>query len=385
MGRLVWAAGWLAAAAVVVSGPARAQLTQVQSVANGGVVLSAQAGFPQFGGGFNIPPTYAFNGFNAAGPIFGFSPGVLQAVTVDYDTVFAINGQTSASNGFDGPPRFIGTAAASASFTALDVSQTASLSTAMGCTGAAGATTCSAAASVSQAFHVHQTLTDPQALSDYYSAGASGITARPMITTSLTPTDLNTLSVTASETASLTPSALSVTYSYLKHAQPSLFGSLPFQLPFLTLDLGTVYQGDAASADGAIFNLGDVNTIGLDLVGIAPLGPAGPFSLNLTGFSNLAAGSSDPFKAFLDTSTLGQFQTTYLLNLSDADQGVGQDSYTMRLTLVGDVVARPLGPPVDPPGVGGVPEPGSWALMLVGFGSVGAALRARPRRGLAHS
>jgi hypothetical protein len=28
---------------------------------------------------------------------------------------------------------------------------------------------------------------------------------------------------------------------------------------------------------------------------------------------------------------------------------------------------------------GGVPEPGLWALMLVGFGGLGAALRARPR------
>ncbi len=32
---------------------------------------------------------------------------------------------------------------------------------------------------------------------------------------------------------------------------------------------------------------------------------------------------------------------------------------------------------------GGVPEPGAWALMLVGFGALGAALRGRRRTGLA--
>jgi PEP-CTERM motif len=36
-------------------------------------------------------------------------------------------------------------------------------------------------------------------------------------------------------------------------------------------------------------------------------------------------------------------------------------------------------------GTGGVPEPASWALMLVGFGGLGAALRLRRRQTLAHA
>ncbi|WP_426266660.1 PEPxxWA-CTERM sorting domain-containing protein [Sphingomonas sp. LHG3443-2] len=32
--------------------------------------------------------------------------------------------------------------------------------------------------------------------------------------------------------------------------------------------------------------------------------------------------------------------------------------------------------------VGGIPEPGTWALMLIGFGAVGTALRRAPRRTL---
>lgn len=34
---------------------------------------------------------------------------------------------------------------------------------------------------------------------------------------------------------------------------------------------------------------------------------------------------------------------------------------------------------IEPPGPGAVPEPGTWAMMLIGFGVVGGALRARRR------
>lgn len=36
-------------------------------------------------------------------------------------------------------------------------------------------------------------------------------------------------------------------------------------------------------------------------------------------------------------------------------------------------------PPPPPPPVGGIPEPGTWALMILGFGAVGAAMRRRRR------
>jgi len=41
----------------------------------------------------------------------------------------------------------------------------------------------------------------------------------------------------------------------------------------------------------------------------------------------------------------------------------------------------PPSPPPPPPPVGGIPEPGTWALMILGFGAVGAMMR---RRRLAH-
>jgi hypothetical protein len=35
-----------------------------------------------------------------------------------------------------------------------------------------------------------------------------------------------------------------------------------------------------------------------------------------------------------------------------------------------------------PPSAPAVPEPGTWAMMLVGFGSLGVALRVRKRKAL---
>jgi hypothetical protein len=47
---------------------------------------------------------------------------------------------------------------------------------------------------------------------------------------------------------------------------------------------------------------------------------------------------------------------------------------------VGPPVVPPVGPPLTP---GAVPEPGTWALMILGFGLVGAALRRRSNGALA--
>lgn len=45
--------------------------------------------------------------------------------------------------------------------------------------------------------------------------------------------------------------------------------------------------------------------------------------------------------------------------------------------LTADEAARINGDPTHPPGSGGVPEPASWALMIMGFGAAGSALRRR--------
>lgn len=53
--------------------------------------------------------------------------------------------------------------------------------------------------------------------------------------------------------------------------------------------------------------------------------------------------------------------------------------YTGAGYFVMDSVSLKVGDAVVPPDPGGVPEPGAWALMLLGFGGAGAMIRSRRR------
>lgn len=156
-------------------------------------------------------------------------------------------------------------------------------------------------------------------------------------------------------------------YSYLLHAAPSFGGASNS----LTLDFGTLTQGTGASSLGfSLYNVADPNRVGLDLDSFATVGNAGNnFSTNLANFANLSQGGSQSFLAWLDTSSVGQFSTQYVLSLSDADVGASstRGSYQLTLNVVGNVAA--------------VPEPETYAMMLAGLGLVGGM--ARRRRALA--
>lgn len=166
--------------------------------------------------------------------------------------------------------------------------------------------------------------------------------------------------------------SINATYDYVLHAAPAL-GSAGDQS--LTLDFGTVAQNTTASPlSFSLFNLlgssvSSLNQAGLTLDSIS--GPVGsPLTTNLTRFSNLTAGSSDPFQAFLDTSRLGDFSATYTLGLSDAAIGTSssRNTYSLTLNLAGNVAA-----PV------GVPEPSSLALLGAGLIGIGYQWRRRQR------
>ncbi|MBS0363765.1 MAG: PEP-CTERM sorting domain-containing protein [Proteobacteria bacterium] len=393
-----------AVAILAAAGAARAAtpLTVVQSVANGGVVQSASAtgsfGFSLPGGGFVPPTTYLFNGWNAGAGVFGPGiNGVLTGVTFDYQSTFSV--ATSASvNPMGGQ--------AAAPFAALPftnsvgvtlspggVNATAANNFTLGCTGASASQGCSTSGSQSQAFDVHQTFTDATTLQAFASAGLQGVTVTPTVTAAsnifgLDP-NTNTANFAMSDTATLTPSALSLTYDYLKHATPSfvsadsfppgllgLIGQVPALAALLdteTLDFATVTQGASVSLAGTLYNLGDDNTDGLQLDGFHVLGAPGPFTLDAPAFSDLETTGSQGFTVGFDTSHLGAFSQQFEIDLSDAGTGLGRNSYAMVLTVTGNVVA---GPPVA-----GVPEPGAWTLMILGLGGLGATLRRR--RGLA--
>lgn len=117
-------------------------------------------------------------------------------------------------------------------------------------------------------------------------------------------------------------------------------------LNMLDIDFGTVDLGDAAAPQRfSIFNLasslGANLTASLDLDSIFGSGDTSVLTTNLTTFSNLAGGLSISAMAYLDTSTLGIFSASYVLNFSDEDLPgtIGMTELTLNIT--GSVVPEP--------------------------------------------
>lgn len=161
----------------------------------------------------------------------------------------------------------------------------------------------------------------------------------------------------------------SVEYQYLQHAAPSFDGNST--LTELTLNFGEVYQGDLVSEIGfSLFNLtGD--RVGLDLDFFSGSGDTSILTTDLTTFAGLGAGENNDFHVAFDTTELGSFSATYVLDLSDADVGASSSRYAfndyLTLNLTGTVVEQPvLAAAVA------IPEPGMLALISAGlFGLLG--------------
>lgn len=124
-----------------------------------------------------------------------------------------------------------------------------------------------------------------------------------------------------------------VSLNVLDHAIPSLASTLSTST---TLDFGNIALGTSAAAiPFSIFNLNAPSgfTAGLDLDSISGINPA--FSTSLATFSNLAAGSSQGFTSTFNATTLGAFQQTYMLTLSDENLAGATGNKTLSLTLQG--------------------------------------------------
>lgn len=112
----------------------------------------------------------------------------------------------------------------------------------------------------------------------------------------------------------------------------------------------------------SLYNFPDSGVLQL---GYAHLGaPAGAtIGYNVAGQSNSVTNANG--------LVLGEAESasTFVFNLTNGES-VGLDSFTF----------NPVGivPPVDP--IGAVPEPSTWAMLLLGFGIIGGTLRSRRRR-----
>lgn len=179
----------------------------------------------------------------------------------------------------------------------------------------------------------------------------------------------NTATATASRGAS---SSYSVTYDYLNFAQPSFSGSSV--LTTTTLDFGA--RGPNSSPvvlTFTLFNIGNNNSAGFDLLSITNTNTL--FTTTLLPFSgaagNIDGGQSRTFSVTLTPpSTLGAQVDNFRLLLKDSavdvGGGIGAREYELSFNTAAFIV---------------LPEPGTWASMIIGFGFIGAA--ARRRRGAA--
>ncbi|HUT11227.1 MAG TPA: PEP-CTERM sorting domain-containing protein [Thermoguttaceae bacterium] len=121
------------------------------------------------------------------------------------------------------------------------------------------------------------------------------------------------------------------------------------------IDFGTVNPGDSVPGEPfAIWNLADPKwSMNLDLLSIVGSGDTGPLTASLSPFTDLAAGQSHSFTAWMCPSEPGDFAASYALNFSDR---LGSGScQTITLNLRGSVV----------------PEPSTLILLLLATGTLG--------------
>jgi hypothetical protein len=135
-----------------------------------------------------------------------------------------------------------------------------------------------------------------------------------------------------------------VAYDALAHAAPSFASGAP--LPALVLDFGTIAAGPAERSF-TLFNLAG-ERVGLDLDGIEPDGPPGPFSLGSCSFTALAADTGQACLARIDAGSPGSYQALYTFRLSDADVGAPASRFDHALTLELRATVVPLPAPLLP-------------------------------------
>jgi hypothetical protein len=135
---------------------------------------------------------------------------------------------------------------------------------------------------------------------------------------------------------------IAYTARVLDHSEASFLGGSDSDS--LVINLGTVpFQSGLRIADFEVFNLELTPglTAALNLTALQSSGDdeTGVLYADIQPFVELPAGSSNPFTATIDSTRLsGSFETTYVLQVADANMPGGQAGSSLELTLTGTVL-----------------------------------------------
>lgn len=207
-------------------------------------------------------------------------------------------------------------------------------------------------------------------LASYIGVGSVDLFRSATGATAITPGS-RASTATAQSVYSMEGGTYQIVYDYIKFSTPSF--DVNGQLTSAVLDFGPTMKNTPVTLNFSLYNIGNINSTGMNLVNVTRDDVTTPFTTDATPFTNVLQGTSQLFSVTFNPTTNGSFSENFHFNLADFVPvgAVGGRSYltrpqdyTLNLTVMGSTI----------------PEPATWATLIAGFTLVGVSARRRRRR-----